>query len=62
MRRNGGLRLRLTHPTIPRQDATAREHYGPVKENAAEESQARHTQLIADLANPPPAPRQIAAE
>ena len=36
--------------------------YGPVKEKAAEEAQARHTQLIADLANPPPAPRQIAAE
>ena len=36
--------------------------YGPVKEKAAKEAQARHTQLIADLANPPPAPRQIAAE
>src|SRR6516165_1293017 len=36
--------------------------YGPVKEKAAKEAQARHTQLIADLASPPPAPRQIAAE
>jgi indolepyruvate ferredoxin oxidoreductase len=36
--------------------------YGPVKEKAAKQAQARHAQLIADLANPPPAPRQIAAE
>jgi indolepyruvate ferredoxin oxidoreductase len=36
--------------------------YGPVKEKAVKEAQARHAQLIADLASPPPAPRQIAAE
>jgi indolepyruvate ferredoxin oxidoreductase len=36
--------------------------YGPVKEKAAQDAKARHTQLTADLANPPPAPRQIAAE
>jgi indolepyruvate ferredoxin oxidoreductase len=36
--------------------------YGPVKEKAAHEAKARHAQLIADLASPPPAPRQIAAE
>jgi indolepyruvate ferredoxin oxidoreductase len=36
--------------------------YGPVKEKAASDAKARHAQLIADLANPPPAPRQIAAE
>jgi indolepyruvate ferredoxin oxidoreductase len=36
--------------------------YGPVKEKAAKEAKARHEQLVADLANPPPAPRQIAAE
>ena len=36
--------------------------YGPVKEKAAEDAKLRHMQLIADLANPPPAPRQIAAE
>lgn len=36
--------------------------YGPVKEKAAKEAQARHVQLVADLASPPPAPRQIAAE
>ena len=36
--------------------------YGPVKEKSAQEARARHTQLKADLANPPPAPRQIAAE
>jgi indolepyruvate ferredoxin oxidoreductase len=35
--------------------------YGPVKEKAAKDAAARHTQLVADLANPPPAPRQIAA-
>jgi indolepyruvate ferredoxin oxidoreductase len=33
-----------------------------VKEKAAKEAQARHAQLVADLASPPPAPRQIAAE
>jgi indolepyruvate ferredoxin oxidoreductase len=36
--------------------------YGPVKEKAARDALARHGQLMADLANPPPAPRQIAAE
>jgi indolepyruvate ferredoxin oxidoreductase len=36
--------------------------YGPVKEKAAQDAKARHAQLTADLANPPPAPRQIAAE
>jgi indolepyruvate ferredoxin oxidoreductase len=36
--------------------------YGPVKEKAAMEAKARHEQLVADLASPPPAPRQLAAE
>jgi indolepyruvate ferredoxin oxidoreductase len=36
--------------------------YGPVKEKAVEEARARHAQLVADLANPPSAPRQMAAE
>ena len=36
--------------------------YGPVKEKAVEDAKARYAQLAADLANPPPAPRQIAAE
>jgi len=36
--------------------------YGPVKEKAVEEARVRHAQLVADLANPPPAPRQMAAE
>ncbi|MBV9559705.1 MAG: indolepyruvate ferredoxin oxidoreductase family protein, partial [Bradyrhizobium sp.] len=36
--------------------------YGPVKEKAAHAARARHEQLVADLASPPPAPRQIAAE
>jgi len=36
--------------------------YGPVKEKAAAEAAKRHAQLLADLANPPPAPRQMAAE
>ena len=36
--------------------------YGPVKEKAVQEAKARYTQLAADLVNPPPAPRQIAAE
>jgi len=36
--------------------------YGPVKEKAANEAKARHEQLVADLASPPPAPRQLAAE
>jgi indolepyruvate ferredoxin oxidoreductase len=36
--------------------------YGPVKEKSAQDAKARHAQLAADLVNPPPAPRQIAAE
>jgi indolepyruvate ferredoxin oxidoreductase len=36
--------------------------YGPVKENAVKDARARYEQLAADLVNPPPAPRQIAAE
>jgi len=36
--------------------------YGPVKEKAAQDAKARYTQLAADLVNPPPAPRQLAAE
>ncbi len=36
--------------------------FGPVKERAANEAKVRHAQLTADLANPPPAPRQLAAE
>jgi len=36
--------------------------YGPVKEKAANDAGARHAQLVADLASPPPAPRQLAAE
>ena len=36
--------------------------YGPVKEKSVQEAKARYVQLAKDLANPPPAPRQIAAE
>jgi len=36
--------------------------YGPVKEKAVKDAKTRHEQLSADLANPPPAPRQMAAE
>jgi indolepyruvate ferredoxin oxidoreductase len=36
--------------------------YGPVKEKAVQDAKARYTQLATDLVNPPPAPRQIAAE
>jgi indolepyruvate ferredoxin oxidoreductase len=36
--------------------------YGPVKEKAVQDVKARYAQLAADLASPPPAPRQIAAE
>ena len=36
--------------------------YGPVKEKAVKDAKARYEQLAADLVNPPPAPRQIAAE
>ncbi|MBV9980766.1 indolepyruvate ferredoxin oxidoreductase family protein [Bradyrhizobium sp.] len=36
--------------------------YGPIKEKAAADVKARHEKLTADLASPPPAPRQLAAE
>jgi indolepyruvate ferredoxin oxidoreductase len=36
--------------------------YGPVKEKAVQDAKARYAQLAKDLVNPPPAPRQIAAE
>jgi indolepyruvate ferredoxin oxidoreductase len=36
--------------------------YGPVKEKAVRDAKARYEQLAKDLVNPPPAPRQIAAE
>jgi indolepyruvate ferredoxin oxidoreductase len=36
--------------------------YGPIKEKAVHDAKARHAQLAADLATPPPAPRQLAAE
>jgi indolepyruvate ferredoxin oxidoreductase len=36
--------------------------YGPVKEKAVQDAKTRYAQLAADLANPPSAPRQIAAE
>ncbi len=36
--------------------------YGPVKEKSVQDAKARYVQLAADLVNPPPAPRQIAAE
>ena len=36
--------------------------YGPVKEKAIADAKARYAQLAADLVNPPPAPRQMAAE
>ena len=36
--------------------------YGPIKEKAANDVKARHEKLTADLASPPPAPRQLAAE
>jgi indolepyruvate ferredoxin oxidoreductase len=36
--------------------------YGPVKEKAVNDAKARYAQLAADLVNPPPAPRQMAAE
>jgi indolepyruvate ferredoxin oxidoreductase len=36
--------------------------YGPVKEKAVADAKARYAQLAADLANPPSAPRQMAAE
>jgi indolepyruvate ferredoxin oxidoreductase len=36
--------------------------YGPVKERSVLDAKARYAQLAADLVNPPPVPRQIAAE
>jgi indolepyruvate ferredoxin oxidoreductase len=36
--------------------------YGPVKEKAVHDAKTRHAELAADLVNPPPAPRQLAAE
>src|SRR4029079_12397711 len=36
--------------------------YGPVKEKAVRDARARYAQLAAALVNPPPAPRQLAAE
>src|SRR3954452_22157371 len=36
--------------------------YGPVKEKAVQDAKTRYAQLAADLVNPPPAPRQLAAE
>ena len=36
--------------------------YGPVKDKSVEKAKVRYAQLAADLANPPPAPRQLAAE
>jgi indolepyruvate ferredoxin oxidoreductase len=36
--------------------------YGPVKEKSVKDAKARHAQLVTDLASPPSAPRQIAAE
>jgi indolepyruvate ferredoxin oxidoreductase len=36
--------------------------YGPVKEKSVADAKARYAQLAADLVNPPPAPRQLAAE
>ena len=36
--------------------------FGPVKEKAVSDAKTRYAQLAADLANPPPAPRQLAAE
>jgi len=36
--------------------------FGPVKEKSVQDAKLRYAQLAKDLANPPPAPRQIAAE
>jgi indolepyruvate ferredoxin oxidoreductase len=36
--------------------------YGPVKEKAVKDAEARHAQLAKDLENPPPVARQMAAE
>jgi indolepyruvate ferredoxin oxidoreductase len=36
--------------------------YGPIKEKAVADAKVRHLGLVRDLADPPPTPRQIAAE
>jgi indolepyruvate ferredoxin oxidoreductase len=36
--------------------------YGPVKEKAVADAKLRYGELVRNLADPPPAPRQIAAE
>jgi indolepyruvate ferredoxin oxidoreductase len=36
--------------------------YGPVKEKSVRDAKIRYAELARDLVNPPPAPRQIAAE
>jgi indolepyruvate ferredoxin oxidoreductase len=36
--------------------------FGPVKEKSVQDAKLRYAQLARDLVNPPPAPRQIAAE
>ena len=36
--------------------------YGPVKEKSVRDAKVRYAELARDLVNPPPAPRQIAAE
>ena len=36
--------------------------YGSLKEKAVKDAKARYAQFAADLAYPPPAPRQFAAE
>jgi indolepyruvate ferredoxin oxidoreductase len=36
--------------------------YGPVKDKSVAEAKIRYAELAKDLVNPPPAPRQIAAE
>jgi indolepyruvate ferredoxin oxidoreductase len=36
--------------------------YGPVKEKAVADVKARYAELVRDFADPPLAPRQIAAE
>jgi indolepyruvate ferredoxin oxidoreductase len=36
--------------------------YGPVKEKAVADTKVRYAELVRDFADPPPAPRQVAAE
>jgi indolepyruvate ferredoxin oxidoreductase len=36
--------------------------YGPVKDKSVADAKIRYAELAKDLVNPPPAPRQIAAE